>query len=205
LLGYDAMALGEGDLARLGAGRIGELLLQAEFKMLSANVVLDDTAVPTGANAGQVLPYAIRQIQGRAIALIGLTGLSPPRQPAVLDPLLSVREAVEQASQEADVLILLSHAGITANLEIAGQVAEIDLIVSGGGKGYTPEPFLTEGGPPIVHAEMASPIGAGRQVGVGTWWFDEQGRLVGYDWQLVRLTPEIRDDREIMIWMRDNP
>jgi 2',3'-cyclic-nucleotide 2'-phosphodiesterase (5'-nucleotidase family) len=205
MLGYDAMALGEGDLARLGPGRLGELLLEAQFTVLSANVVLGDTAVLSGTNTGSVLPYVIRQVQGHAVALIGLTGLSTPPQAEVLDPLDSVREAVEQASQEADVLILLSHAGITTNVEIANQVTEIDLIVSGGGKGYTPEPFLTDGGPPIVHADMASPTGAGRRVGVGTWWFDEQGHLVGYDWQFVRLTPEIFDDIEVSLWMRDNP
>jgi len=205
MLGYDAVALGEGDLAQLGIGRLGELLPEAQFAMLSANVVLGDADVPSGTGIKLVLPYVIRQVQGHTVALIGLTGLSTPPQAEVLDPLDAVREVVEQARQEADVLILLSHAGITVNLEIAGQVTEIDLIVSGGGKGYTPEPFLTEGGPPIVQAGMASPTGAGRQVGVGTWWFDEQGHLVEYDWRFVSLTPEVFDDIETSLWMRDNP
>jgi 2',3'-cyclic-nucleotide 2'-phosphodiesterase (5'-nucleotidase family) len=205
MLGYDAIALGEGDLGLLGVGRLGELLVEAEFDMLSANVVLGDLTVPSGTDPGMVQPYVIRQVLGRPVALIGLTGLSAPRQAEVLDPLDSIRMAVDQASQEANVLILLSHAGITANLEIASQVTEIDLIVSGGGKGYTPDPFLTEGGPPIVQAGMASPLGAGRQVGVGTWWFDDQGRLIEYDWQFVPLTTEIFDDIETSLWMRDNP
>ncbi len=72
-----------------------------------------------------------------------------------LDPIESVRQAAERAGSEAGVLILLSHAGITANVQIARQIPEIDLIVSGGGKGYTPQPFTVDGGPPIVHADMA--------------------------------------------------
>jgi 2',3'-cyclic-nucleotide 2'-phosphodiesterase (5'-nucleotidase family) len=204
-MGYDAMALGEGDLGLLGVDRLGQLLGEAQFVMLSANVVLSDTTVPTGTNAELVLPYEIRQVQGYAVALIGLTGPSASHEVTVLDPIESVRQVVEQASQEASVLILLSHVGITANIQIASQVPEIDLIVSGGGKGYTPQPFLTDGGPPIVHADMPSPIGAGRRVGVGTWWFDEQGRLVGHDWQFVPLTPDIADDIEMSRWMRDNP
>ncbi len=205
MLGYDAIALGEGDLAQLGASRLGELLSEAQFAMLSANVALGEVPASPGSDTGSVLPYVVRQVQGHAIALIGLTGLPTLRQAEVLEPLKAVQEVVVQVGQEAKVLILLSHAGITANLEIASQVPEIDLIVSGGGKGYTPEPFLTEGGAPIVQAGMASPLGAGRQVGVGTWWFDDQGRLVEYDWQFVPLTPDVFDDIETSLWMRDNP
>lgn len=205
MLGYDALALGAGDLSRLGTARLSELLPSARFVALSANVVFSDTAVLSATSTGWVQPYVIRQIQGRSVALIGLTGPSRLPDATVLEPLESVRRVAKEASQEADILILVSHAGISANLQIAAQVPEIDLIVSGGGKGYTPEPFLTDGGPPIVHADMASPIGAGRQVGVGTWWFGDAGRLVGYDWRFVSLSPEIADDIEVSLWMRDNP
>ena len=205
MLGYDALALGEGDLALLGAIRLGELLSEAQFGVLSANLVFSETTALSGLDSKGVQPYLIREVQGRPVALIGLTGPATLREAQVLDPVESVRQAVELASKEAGVLILLSHAGISTNVEIASQVPELDLIVSGGGKGYTPEPFLTEGGPPIVHADMPSPTGAGRQVGVGTWWFDEQGRLIEYEWRYVSLGPEIADQREISLWMQDNP
>jgi 2',3'-cyclic-nucleotide 2'-phosphodiesterase (5'-nucleotidase family) len=205
MLGYDAMVLGEGDLGLLGVDRVRRLLGEAQFATLSANVVFSDTTVLSGTHAALVRPYLVREVEGRAVALIGLTGASSVRDAVILDPLESVRQVVEQASNEAGILILLSHAGITVNEQIASQIPAIDLIISGGGKGYTPQPFVTEGGPPIVHADMASPVGAGRQVGVGTWWFDDQDRLVDYDWRYVPLTPDVADDIEVSLWMRDNP
>lgn len=210
-MGYDAMVLGEGDLSLLGVDRLGELLSEAQFTTLSANIVFTDSAVLSGTgtlsgtNVGLAQPYLIRQVQGHAVAVIGLTGPLSYHEAVVRDPFESVRRAVEQAGQEADVLILLSHAGITVNEQIAAEIPDLDLIVSGGGNGYTPQPFVNEGGPPIVHADMASPGHAGRRVGVGTWWFDEQGHLVGYDWETVALTPEIKDDLEMSLWVRNNP
>jgi hypothetical protein len=52
---------------------------------------------------------------------------------------------------------------------------------------------------------MASPGEAGRQVGMGTWWFDGQGELVGYNWAAVPLMSDITDDIELARWMKDNP
>jgi 2',3'-cyclic-nucleotide 2'-phosphodiesterase (5'-nucleotidase family) len=204
MMGYDAIVLGAGDLERLGVARLRELLPGARFVTLSANLALADAAA-SDASAALVRPYIIRQVQGYAVAVIGLTGASSLPEVVAHDPIESVRQAVEQAGQEASVLILLSHLGIAANAEIASLFPELDLIVSGGGQGYTPQPFLTDGGPPIVHADMASPGHAGRQVGVGTWWFDAQGQLVGYEWEDIPLAPEIADDGEMTRWMRDNP
>jgi 2',3'-cyclic-nucleotide 2'-phosphodiesterase (5'-nucleotidase family) len=205
MMSYDAMVLGGGDLELLGVDRLGELLPEAQFATLSADLVFPDRAMLDGTDVGLVQPYLIRQIQGHAVALIGLTGALRPGNEVGQDTLEFVRQAIKGAGQEANVLILLSHAGIWANEQIAAQFPELDLIVSGGGTGYTPQPFLTDGSPPIVQADMASPGHTGRRIGVGTWWFDDQGRLVGYDWETVPLTPEIADDIEMSRWVRDNP
>jgi 2',3'-cyclic-nucleotide 2'-phosphodiesterase (5'-nucleotidase family) len=205
MMGYDAIVLGAGDLGRLGVARLRELVPGAQFTTLSANLVVSDTAAPPGSDVELVRPYLIREVQGYAVAVIGLTGPSSLSEVEVHTPFESVRRAVEQAGQEASVLILLSHLGITVNEEIAALVPELDLIVSGGGRGYTPQPFLTDGGPPIVQADMSIPGHAGRQVGVGTWWFDADGQLLGYEWESVPLSLDIPDDVEMTRWMRDNP
>ena len=204
-MGYDAMVLGEGDLDLLGVTRLAELLPEAQFATLSADVVFSDTAAFSSTGGGLVRPYLVRRIGGQNVAVIGLTGPSTYYGAAIRDAFEAVREAVEQASQEADVLILLSHAGITTNGQIARQFPELDLIVSGGGKGYTPAPLVSEGAAPIVQADMSSPGHAGRVVGVGTWWFDAGGRLLGYQWALVPLTSELQDDLEMSFWLRENP
>jgi hypothetical protein len=63
---------------------------------------------------------------------------------------------------------------------------------------------MTEGGPPIVHADMSTPGHAGRRIGIGTWRFDEQSRLVDYDWQSLPLTPDVADDPEMAAWVSAN-
>mgnify|MGYP000264153671 CR=1 FL=1 len=73
MMGYDAMALGAGDLALLGVEGIRQRMQEARFPFLSANAVLTET----GALLAQ--PYLIREVEGRRIAVIGLT--DPVRLP----------------------------------------------------------------------------------------------------------------------------
>jgi 2',3'-cyclic-nucleotide 2'-phosphodiesterase (5'-nucleotidase family) len=199
MMGYDAMALGAGDLALLGAEGIRQRMQEARFPFLSANAVLTETG------ALLVQPYLIREVEGRRIAVIGLT--DPVRLPDVeiRDPLTALRQTIKDLEGHASILVLLSHAGLEMNREIAQEVPEIDLIISGGGRGYTDEPELVEGRPPLVHADTANPGHAGREVGVGLWWFDDDGRLVALDWMDVALTPDIPDDPQMLQWVSANP
>ena len=198
-MGYDAMALGASDLAILGVDGILQRMQEAPFPFLSANVVLTAT--------GELLaqPYLLIEMEGHRIAVIGLTDQLPLPDAAIRDPLLSLREVLDELDGQADILVLLSHAGLQINQEIAQKVPEIDLIVSGGGPGYTVEPQLAKGQPPLVHADAASPGHAGRRVGIGSWEFDGDGRLVALDWAGLALTPEIPDDPEMARWMAANP
>jgi 2',3'-cyclic-nucleotide 2'-phosphodiesterase (5'-nucleotidase family) len=199
MMGYDAMALGAGDLAILGVGGVRQRMQEAQFPFLSANVVLTET--------GELLakPYVIREMQGRRIAIIGLTDPVPLPDAEIRDPLSSLREVQAELEGQADIFVLLSHVGFRENQELAAEVSGIDLIVSGGGQGYTVEPQLVEGEPPLVHADSASPGHAGRQVGVGLWWFDDGGRLVALDWMNLALEPTIPDDPEMAAWVATNP
>ena len=199
VMGYDAMALGASDLAILGVDGILRRMEEAPFPFLSANVVLTAT--------GELLaqPYLLKEMDGHRIAVIGLTDEVGLHDAEIRDPLLSLREVLDELNGQADILVLLSHAGLQTNQEIAQEVPEIDLIVSGGGQGYTVEPQLVEGQPPLVHADSASPGHAGRRVGVGSWGFDGDGRLVAVDWVGLALTPDILDDPEMARWAAANP
>jgi hypothetical protein len=105
---------------------------------------------------------------------------------------------------QADILILLSHVGLSANHQIATQVSEIDLIVSGGGKETLSTPQSVGDGPAIVHADAGSPGHAGRRIGIGTWSFDPQGELVGQNWENLLLGPEIPEDPDLLAWLSAN-
>jgi 5'-nucleotidase/UDP-sugar diphosphatase len=198
-MGYDAAALGEGDLDLLGVEVLQQRIDEARFPFLSANVVLN------GTDDLLVEPYTILQVDGHSVAIVGLTGLAALQEVEIRDPLQSVRAVVDELQEQADVLVLLSHAGLEVNRQIAAEVPEIDLIVSGGGQGYTQAPEVVAGSPPIVHADAASPAHAGRRVGIGTWWFDEEGRLIGQEWMNIPLSPEIPDDPVMAAWVLDNP
>jgi 2',3'-cyclic-nucleotide 2'-phosphodiesterase (5'-nucleotidase family) len=204
LMGYDAVTLGGGDLAQLSPDLIAQRAVEARFPILSANAVISATETSTAHEQALVPPYVILEVEGRSVGLIGLTGAVSQETFAVAEPLDAVREMVGELEGEADILILLSNVGLAINQQIAAKVPELGLIVSGGGKGYTAEPLLTEGGPPIVHADTSTPGHAGRRIGIGTWRFDEQSRLVDYDWESLPLTPDILDDPEMVAWLAAN-
>ena len=199
LMGYDAMALGEGDLGKLSLDAIEQRIQEAEFSVLSANVLVAQTA--------DLLtePFLIRDMGGRRVAIVGLTGMATVPGLEFRDPLLAAREAVAQVREHADVIILLSHAGLEANTQIAEEVAGIDLIVSGGGTSVLPSPLVSKSGSVIVHADAAAPGHAGRRIGVGAWSFDPSGALTDQRWENLELVAEIADDPAIAAWTSANP
>jgi 2',3'-cyclic-nucleotide 2'-phosphodiesterase (5'-nucleotidase family) len=198
-MGYDAMALGAGDLSLLGVDGIRQRMQEARFAFLSANVVLPES--------GQLLaePYIIRKVQGRRVAIIGLTDQVSLAEAEIRDPLSSLREVLAALEGQADILVLLSHVGLETNQRIAQEVPDIHLIVSGGGRGYTPEVLHQEVDAPLVHVDTASPGHAGRRVGVGLWWFDDEHELVAVEWAGIALEPTIPDDPAIARWIAANP
>jgi sulfur-oxidizing protein SoxB len=198
MMGYDAMALGASDLALLGVEGIRQRMQEARFPFLSANALLTET----GALLAQ--SYLLREIEGRRIAVIGLTDQVPLPDAEIRDPLDALREVIEELQDHAEIFVLLSHAGFETNREIAQEVSEVDLIISGGGRGYTNEPEIIEARPPLVHADTPSPGHAGRRMGVGLWWFDDDGRLVALDWMGIALTPDVPDDPQMLEWMSNN-
>lgn len=196
-LGYDAMALGETDLLRLGFELLQQRIQELPFPVLSANAVRADN--------GQLWlePYVIKEISGHRVAIIGLTAPVTTEEIVVLDPLPAAQQAVGQVKAQADVIILLSHAGLETNTQILNAIPEIDLIISGGGQNYTPTPVLTQDNRILVHADVAVPGHAGRYVGVGQWTFGPQGQIIRYEWQQIGLGPEIPDDPDMAQWAQD--
>lgn len=197
MLGYDALALGEGDLSKLGLELLLQRAQEAKFAILSANAILSET--------GELLfpPYIIKEIQGYRIAVIGLTGPITTPQVIVRDPLESVRKIVAELQDRVEIIILLSHAGLNVNHKIAVELPQIDLVISGGGQGTTPAPLLTADGRMTLHADSPSPGHAGRRIGVGNWTFDPQGRALEHTWRQVALGPEIANDPQLLAWAKN--
>jgi 5'-nucleotidase/UDP-sugar diphosphatase len=194
LMGYDAMALGPQDLA-LGLDVLRQRIVEAEFAVLSANAVVSAT--------GELLasPYLSRAFDGHKVAVVGLSGGGGTSEIAVLDPLETAQAVVAEVATQADVVILLSHAGTPTDQRIAEAVPGVDLIISGG-KFELATPWRSEKTEALIlHADQASPGHAGRTLGIARLAFDVEGRLVEQNWQRLNLSPEVADDPAMTTWV----
>ena len=195
LLGYDAMALGGGDM-RLGLDILRQRMAEAAFPFLSANVVL------SGTETLFTEPYILKEMNDHRVAIIGLTEpkAADVVQGAVivLDPIETTRRYVTEVSSQADIVIVLSHIGVEENIKLGEEVEGIDLIVSGTGQMLLGQAVQDETMRTlVVQAEMPSPGHAGRVIGVARLQFDSQGKIQSHQWTAVSLTPDLADDAEM--------
>ncbi len=202
LMGYDAMALGASDLS-LGLTTVITRMHEATFPFLSANAVVSST--------GELIApaFVVRDVSGRRIAVVGVTGTwdnTPLPGIRILDPIKAATEAVAKAARQANVVILLSNAGYPTDTTIADSVRGISFIVSGG-------PFMPFGEAQlspktetlIGHADYPATGHSGRVVGKAVLDFDSAGNRVGYTWQAVSLGPDVPNDPEMARWRATYP
>jgi 2',3'-cyclic-nucleotide 2'-phosphodiesterase (5'-nucleotidase family) len=195
LMGYDAMALGPQDLA-LGPGVLQQRIAEAKFAVLSANAVVSATGEPAAT------PYVLRELGGRQVALVGLSGGSGTKEIAVRDPLETARSVVTRVKGQADLVIVLSHAGASVDQQIADAVPGIALIVSGGPLVMSSSWRSAKTGAFVVQADEAQPGHAGRQMGIATLTIDPRGVTVR-DWQRVALVESIPQDPAMAAWVQE--
>jgi len=195
MLGYDAMALGPQDLS-LGLSVLQQRMAEAKFAVLSANA----TILATGELLAK--PYVIREFGGRKIAIVGLSGGSGTAEIAVRDPLKTAQTIVAQLASQADVVILLSHAGESVDQKIADAVPGIALIVSGGPFALAMPWHSEKTGTFIVHADEATSGHAGRRIGIAALTFESSGKVGLPNWQRVELGPEIAEDPVMTEWVK---
>jgi len=101
LLGYDAMVLGSEDFW-LGLDVLRQRMEEAQFPILSANVVMAET------DQLFATPYVIKEIADHKVALIGLTNQEAASAAGgdivVLDPLETLENLMGEVSAKADVI-----------------------------------------------------------------------------------------------------
>ena len=194
LLGYDAMVLGEQDF-RLGLDVLRRRMEEAEFPVLSANVVMGDT------NQLFATPYVIKRIGDHRVAIIGLTNQEAASAArgaiAVFDPLEVLQEVVNEVSKEADIIIVLSRLGTEVDLQLAHQVEGIDLIVGGRSRDVLNPPlWIAQSGTVIAQAGVQ-----GQRIGVVRLEIDSLGAVVGHQGEVVLLGPDFPDDPEMRAFL----
>lgn len=178
-LGYDASVIGNHEFDFRPAGLAAMISAahkvegDALLPLLSSNMRFDpaskaDDSLQAHFEAGRILPYKLIERGGIRFGLFGLLGnnavaVSPMIQPLTFaDPVATARETVAKLREEgAEVVILLSHMGVTQqadgswrgeDVELVEQVPGIDIVVGGHSHVALPQPVLVNGHTPVVQA-----------------------------------------------------
>ncbi|MDI3547110.1 MAG: 5-nucleotidase / UDP-sugar diphosphatase [Halanaerobiales bacterium] len=135
-IGYDAMATGNHDF-NFGKERLLELNEMTDFPILAANIKYEDDSPFLDA-------YVIKEVGGVKVAIFGLatpetTYKTHPKNVKSLvfeSPVKAAKVMVDQLKDKADVIIALTHLGLSEGSEytsamVAKEVPGIDLIVDG--------------------------------------------------------------------------
>jgi 2',3'-cyclic-nucleotide 2'-phosphodiesterase/3'-nucleotidase len=190
LMGYDAMVLGPKELS-LGVDLVRQRMEEAEFPILSANVVL------RGSEELFAEPYRIVEIGGRRVGVIGLTRV--PAQALegfeVLDPGEAVGRYVPEVAEQSEVVIVLTNMTYPTGLALAAAVPEIDLLITGRAEQIPNKPVqVPSTGTLAATTEPPVKRHTGRQVGTLTATVGTDGTLSLQSWQATPLGPAIPDD-----------
>jgi 2',3'-cyclic-nucleotide 2'-phosphodiesterase (5'-nucleotidase family) len=200
-LGYDAMCLGNHEFDA-GPVELAQFIQQVQFPVLSANIdaMLDPDL------GGLILPYAVFTFDRRSVAVFGLTtaqteiSSSPGPQVLFHDAVDAARQTVRHLrSQRVDTVIALTHLGFEQDLELAGAVDGIDVIV--GGHSHT----LPTEIPVVVNSPDGTPVlvvtayEGGRFLGHLDLAFNTQGTLVRFEGRLLPMDPSVPEDPELLL------
>jgi 5'-nucleotidase / UDP-sugar diphosphatase len=129
-VGYDLGTIGNHELNG-SLAQLRKLIAATASQLVSANVIDRSTGKPL------VKPYVVRTVGPVRIGVFGLTTREAAGYQAVregleiADEVASAKATVAALSSQADIIILVSHAGADMDERIAARVPQIDVIVGG--------------------------------------------------------------------------
>jgi 2',3'-cyclic-nucleotide 2'-phosphodiesterase (5'-nucleotidase family) len=191
MMGYDAMALGPNELS-LGLDLLRQRMAEADFPMLSANLVL------SGTQDLVAQPYTILRVGDHRLGVIGLTRLpdAPQAEFEVLDPQQTAARYVPEVIEQADTVLLLTNLECWAGIALAEAVPGIDLLVTAlPGELPTQAMRLPGTGTLVITAEQPFPRHTGRRVGRLVVTVEGDGSLTGESWTSDAMGNQLADDR----------
>jgi len=197
LMDYDAMAIGNQDL-ELGPEVLRQRIADSKFPILSANVML--------AKSGALLtkPYALRQVGGHTIGIIGLTGdLRPEAAPDIHNSYALLKaddvlaKYVTEVAKQADIIIVLSTMGFEEDQRLSSAVPGIDVFIGGRSRIPMPEAWRNEKTGTLVYQAGSQ----GEWIGRRRLQLDGSGMLTGHSDELIFLTEDYADDPEMRAFL----
>ncbi|SFG93067.1 bifunctional metallophosphatase/5'-nucleotidase [Sporolactobacillus nakayamae] len=126
---YDYVTIGNNEGITFTKEQLGAAYLTRRFKVVLANLYDQQT----GLRPDWCSPYAIQEMHGVKVGLIGLTASFPHFYNQlgweIKDPYTELKKIMQQLRGQVDVLVLMSHVGLPFDERVAREVAGIDVII----------------------------------------------------------------------------
>ncbi len=186
-MNFDAMVVGNHEFD-FGQAILTERIGEANFPVLGANVI----------GLGTLKPYMIKDVDGLSIAVIGIvTGDTPvtthPKNVSglqFLPPVEMVEKYVRELKGKTDVIVVLSHIGFSADIDLAKKVDGIDVIVGGHSHTKVAKPAV------IGKTHIVQAFEHGKVLGVLDLTV-KNGRIVRADGRLDPVAPTGNEDKAV--------
>jgi len=178
-MGLQAMALGNHEFDR-GTGPLATFIRNATFPVLSSNLTFADSE-PVKA---LVQPSTVLTVADEKVGIIGATveGLanisSPGPTVTQIDLVSSVQKAADALTQQGvNKIILLSHIGYQADIQLAKKLRNIDVIIGGHSHSPLGTPSIPGWPKPAGPYPTITQDATGRNVYIAQAW--EWGKVFG--------------------------
>lgn len=176
---FDGMVLGNHEFD-FGQDVLKQRIAAARFPVLGANVQ----------GVEGVKPYLIAERAGITVAVIGVVTEETPVSThpknvgglVFMPPAEVLPDYIAELREKADLIVVLSHIGYSADRILAEKVPGIDIIIGGHSHTKLSQPALVKNTAVLQAWEHAKALGI-LDVTI------ESGKVIGYEWRLEEIRP----------------
>jgi len=186
VMGYDAVNVGD-DEFNFGKQFLESGISNAKINFISSNI-----------KAQGVKPFLIKEIDGINFGIIGLTGAftaSKAKGSQLTDPKVALKSTIEYLKNNGvDIIVVLSHLGENESLNLAKEVSDIDILITG--HSVTKEKFEPKIGSTII----VRPAWQGRRLGKLSLQIKDK-KISSFKAEEIRLSDKVKDAQEILAFL----
>ena len=190
---YDVATIGNNEGIGNSKAELNHLYDEADFQVLLANLYDPKTLLAPD----WCQPYTIRETKaGTKVGLIAMTAPFPltygPNGWDIRQPMELLPAMVSRLRKQVDVLVLMSHLGLSADLRIAQDLPQLDVIIGSHTHHLLPEGRMENG------VLLAAAGKFGQHIGEVQLLLDEEHRLVKREAHTVETAslPAFAEDEE---------